>query len=329
MADNEIPDKPSRRRSDDGSDQGPKVRILAVDDDHAYLKYLAMILHRAGFDVTVAYDGMSAVDAVRNDREIEILLVDLAMPHMDGIELVQRIQQEEAGIYSIMLTANDGFETKLRALNGGCDDFLTKTMPESEIVAKLRSAARRLDLERRLHVENEELERLAYTDELTGIANRRALFRAAEEILSAGRKLSVVLFDLDDFKRINDTHGHLMGDRLLADVAGCLKRETRYGDLIARYGGDEFVLLLPDTDEEEAWRIANRLHESVAAMRWTTTQGVLRATASIGITTATDATRDVGALVAAADKRLYRAKDRRKTQAGMTPLPDVNRLEQR
>ncbi|HKO55560.1 MAG TPA: diguanylate cyclase [Thermoanaerobaculia bacterium] len=322
MADTE---KPSRRRSDDGSAQGPKVRILAVDDDHAYLRYLELILGRAGFDVAVAFDGMSAVDAIRRDPEIDILLVDLAMPLMDGIETVQKIQQEATGIYTILLTAHDGFETKLRALNSGCDDFLTKTTPESEIVAKLRSAARRLELERRLHVENEELERLAYTDELTGIANRRALFRAADEILAAGRKLSVVLFDLDDFKRVNDTYGHLMGDRILADVAGCLKKDTRYGDLIARYGGDEFVLLLPDTDEDEARRIAGRLHESVADLRWNTPSAVLRATASIGITSATDAARDIAALVAAADKRLYRAKDRRKTEAGLTPLPDLPR----
>jgi diguanylate cyclase (GGDEF)-like protein len=320
-------DKPSRRRSDDGSEQGSKVRVLAVDDDHAYLRYLELILTRAGFDVVVAFDGLSAIEIIRRDPNIDIVLIDLAMPLMDGLETVQRIQAETTGIYTILLTAHDGFETKLRALNGGCDDFLTKTTPESEIVAKLRSAARRLELERRLHVENEELERLAYTDELTGIANRRALFRAADEILAAGRHLSVVLFDLDDFKGINDTYGHLMGDRILADVAGSLKKDTRYGDLIARYGGDEFVLLLPDTDEEEARRIAGRLHESVAALRWQAPNAVLRATASIGITTANDTTRDIAALVAAADKRLYRAKDRRKTEAGMTRLPDLMRLE--
>jgi len=299
-----------------------KLHILAVDDDRAYLRYLQLILTRAGFEVTVATNGAAAIERIRNAGDVDILLVDLAMPLMDGIETVQKIHQEAQGLYTILLTAHDGTETRLRALDGGCDDFLTKTTPESEIVAKLRSAARRLELERRLHVENEELERLAYTDELTGIANRRAFFRAAEEVLAAGRTMSVVLFDLDDFKRINDTHGHPMGDRILADVAASLKANTRYGDLIARYGGDEFVLLLPDTGEEEARRIAARLYDGVAALRWTTPHAVLRASTSIGIATA-DAASDVAACVEAADKRLYRAKNRRRTENGTTPLPEV------
>jgi len=291
------------------------VHILAVDDDKAYLKYLQLILTRAGFHVSIAASGMAAIDYIRGTPDVDILLVDLAMPMMDGIETVQKIQQEAQGLYTILLTAHDGTETRLRALDSGCDDFLTKITPETEIVAKLRSAARRLEMERRLHVENEELERLAYTDELTCIANRRAFFRAAEEVLASGRTLSIVLFDLDDFKAINDTYGHLMGDRILADVAASLKANTRYGDLIARYGGDEFVLLLPDTGEEEALRIAARLHEGVAALQWTTPHAIIRASASIGITSAV-AGGDIEGCVAAADKRLYGAKRARALECG-------------
>ncbi|HEV7922765.1 MAG TPA: diguanylate cyclase [Thermoanaerobaculia bacterium] len=300
-------DKPSRRRSDDGSEQGSKVRVLAVDDDHAYLRYLELILTRAGFDVVVAFDGLSAIEIIRRDPNIDIVLIDLAMPLMDGLETVQRIQAETTGIYTILLTAHDGFETKLRALNGGCDDFLTKTTPESEIVAKLRSAARRLELERRLHVENEELERLAYTDELTGIANRRALFRAADEILAAGRHLSVVLFDLDDFKGINDTYGHLMGDRILADVAACLKQNTRIGDVIARYGGDEFVLLLPETTANGARQITDRICQQIADLRWDVAGQTITINVGTGLSTAGSGS-SISTLLAESDAKLYDAK---------------------
>jgi diguanylate cyclase (GGDEF)-like protein len=257
-----------RRRSDyDPNASHPSIRLLAVDDDAAYLRRIRLVLQRAGFEVLTANDGASALDMLLADRTIEILLIDLKMPGLDGIEVVRRIRTEALmpGLYAVLLTSSDGTDVKLRALDSGLDDFLTKSATDAEIVAKLRSAARRLEMERRLHIENVELQTLALTDELTGIANRRALFRAAESILAAGRTLSVVLFDLDRFKAINDTHGHLAGDRILADVASLFKAHTRVVDVIARYGGDEFVLLLPDTGRSEAATIAGRLRALVGA----------------------------------------------------------------
>jgi two-component system cell cycle response regulator len=320
MTDTVEDDVEGRRRSEQ---QSERVRILAVDDDRSYCNYLQLVLSRAGFDVSVAHNGPEAIERIRREQDVDLLLVDLSMPQMDGIETVRRIHEGQyvPGLYTILLTAQDGTETKLRALDSGLDDFLTKASPESEIVAKLRSAARRLEMERRLHLENEELQNLALTDELTGVANRRALFREGEQILAAGRALSVILFDLDFFKNINDTHGHLAGDRILADVAATFKEHTRYGDVIARYGGDEFVMLLPDTEIDEARQIADRLMQRIRQLRWTMHDAVVTIGASWGVAMAMSATERMTTLLSRCDTQLYRIK--RVTHAGYTPLPPL------
>lgn len=311
-------DVDGRRRSEQ---EREKVHILAVDDDRFYLNYLQLVLSRAGFEVSVAHNGPEAIERIRAEKNIDLLLVDLSMPQMDGIETVQRIHEGQyvPGLYTILLTAQDRTETKLRALDSGLDDFLTKASPEPEIVAKLRSAARRLEMERRLHLQNEELQNLALTDELTGIANRRALFREGEQILAAGRTLSAVLFDLDLFKQVNDTYGHVAGDRILADVAAALREHTRYGDIIARYGGDEFVMLLPDTEMDEARQIAERLMARIRQLRWTMNDSVVTIGASWGVAMALSARESMMTLLARCDTQLYRRK--RVTHAGYVAVP--------
>ena len=303
-----LEEQPNRRKSDYEL-RGEPLRVLAVDDDRMYLKRLRLVLTRAGFDVVTANDGPSAIDRLRQDRDISVLLIDLSMPGMDGIETVRHARDvsEFPGLYAILLTASDGTEVKLRALDSGLDDFLTKSSSDSEILAKLRSAARRLEMERRLHLENAELQTLALTDELTGIANRRALFRAADTMLSSGKTLSVALFDLDRFKQINDTYGHLMGDRILADVAACLKAHTRVDDLIARYGGDEFVLLLPDTSMGEARMIVDRIRKRIAELEWEHAGRVIRIAVGTGLSTAGSGSSIV-TLLAESDAKLYDAK---------------------
>lgn len=303
--------EPVRRKTDSGGPPEP-LRLLAVDDDRNYLRRLQIVLTRAGFDVVVENDGAAAIDRIRRESDISVLLIDLSMPGMDGIETVRHARQASAfpGLYAILLTASDGTEVKLRALDNGLDDFLTKSSPDSEILAKLRSAARRIEMERRLHLANEELQTLALTDELTGIANRRALFRAADEILAGGKIMSVALFDLDRFKQINDTHGHLVGDRILADVAACLQEHTRVGDVIARYGGDEFVLLLPETGATEARQITERIRARIAQLRWDIGGHTITVAVGTGLATAGSGS-SLGTLLAESDAKLYDAKLRR------------------
>lgn len=305
-----------RRKTDRIGEPGhDTLRILAVDDDDSYLRYLGYVLTKAGFEVDFAHDGAAAIDRIHFGSRIDMMIVDLAMPGIDGIETVRRINAESRfpGLYTILLTSKDGAETKLRALDSGLDEYLTKASSEQEIMARIRSAARRLQMERRLHVENEELQMLALTDELTHIANRRALFRAAEEMLRTGRPLTVVMFDLERFKYVNDTYGHLTGDRILADVAAAFKVRTRYCDVIGRYGGDEFLLLLPDTDVEEARHIADRLLDGIRELSWTIGDVVLTVNAQTGIASSTMTGSDLEELLRVCDAALYRGKKVRTT----------------
>lgn len=297
----------ARRSSDeDGHATVPKVRLLAVDDDPAYLKYLRLILSRGGFDIDVANDLKSAVDQARGNIDIALVLVDLAMPGHDGFAVLRQLRREvPRDLYTVLLTAHDEMDTKLRALDSGFDDFLSKQSSDSEIVAKLRSAVRRLELEQTLKLKAEQLETLAVTDDLTGIANRRGLFRAASELTAAKRQVSVAMFDLDHFKKMNDTYGHPAGDRILTDVAACLKAKTRYGDVLARYGGDEFVLLLPDTSEEQAREIAERLTAAIASLSWAFHDKMVSITASVGVC---GGNGTVAEMLSECDQKMYRSK---------------------
>jgi two-component system cell cycle response regulator len=302
-------DQRNRRRSD--ASEARKVTVLAVDDDGSYLGYLEHILKRAGYGVLTASSAAIAFD-ILHKQKVDLLLVDLQMPVMDGIEMVQKLREDEdlRGLYSILLTASGHLQTKLRALDSGLDDYLPKQSSETEILAKLRSAARRLDLERRLHLENEELQTLALTDELTGIANRRSLFRAADKMLASGRPLTAILFDLNHFKQVNDTHGHLAGDQILADVGAVCRNNTRLGDLVGRYGGDEFLMLIRDATVADARLICRRLEGEICQLRWTFHGTPVGTSACFGVAGTDDGPHgSFQEILTRCDEEMYRDKE--------------------
>ncbi len=300
-----------RRRTDqDAADTAP-LRALVVDDHEAYRDYIAALVGQFGFEVGVSSDGQEALATLTSGPPVHLLIVDCEMPRMTGLALITAVRaiDELSDVYAVMLTGREDLETKISALRVGFDDFLFKSAGEMEISAKLAAARRIVSRQQRLDETVRELYGLATRDELTGLFNRRFFFSEAERILKEGRPINLVFFDLDDFKKINDTLGHLAGDRILRDVGAIFQRRTRHQDLIARYGGDEFVMLVSGLSPEETEVLAGRMGKEISAVQWT----FGTETFSVGVTTGLSCSTylsspTVAQLLSAGDRDLYKNK---------------------
>ena len=290
---------------------GIPLRALAIDDDPDYLAYLSALLRSLGLRVQTASRGEEALSLLRGD-DYDLLLVDLRMPSLDGFETLKQVRGEKdfRGLYTVLITGDDSAETRMRALDGGFDDYVPKSTERQEMLARLRSASRVLKRQRKLKRENAALRELATTDPLTGIANRRYLFSQFRHLLSSGiRPINVALFDLDDFKIINDTHGHMIGDRVLEDIGSLFRRQTRFDDVIARYGGDEFALLVPGLSPSEALQIAERLGRQIAGLQWPVGSETLHVGVTVGlVSTAVTGDLTPEQLFTLCDENLYSKK---------------------
>ncbi|HEX7708521.1 MAG TPA: diguanylate cyclase [Thermoanaerobaculia bacterium] len=298
------------------------LRLLIVDDDPAYRAWIATLTKRLGYGVETAEDGVVGLERLLGEH-FDVVIVDQEMPRMSGLELIAGIRSESSltGLYAVMLTGHDDIETKLAALATGFDDFLSKSSQEVEIAAKLVAARRVATRQLSLDVTARELYGLANRDELTGLFNRRFFISHTQELLAQGAAaVSIILFDLDDFKTINDTYGHVAGDQILRDVGSLFHRTTRLEDVIARYGGDEFVMVIPDLEVSDIEAIAKRLSTEVRALLWQAGASAF----GIGVTTGVASSRlltapTVEQLLNAADRDLYRGKWLRK-HPGTQPL---------
>ncbi|MFL6246607.1 MAG: response regulator [Thermoanaerobaculia bacterium] len=300
---------PSERRQGGAPASAQSLRLLVVDDDPAYRAYAAAITRRLGFWVDVAVDGESALQHLAVGA-YDIVIIDQEMPRLTGAETIARIRASEElkTLYAIMLTAREDIDTRLTALDGGFDDFLTKSSPEREIVAKLVAARRLASRQRTMSVALRDLYGLATRDDLTGVFNRRFFISETERLLIEDTAVNVILMDLDGFKHVNDTYGHLAGDEVLRDVGTALQSTTRSDDVVARFGGDEFVMTVPYVDILTVERIAARVTQAIAALRWSWNPA-FRIGVSVGIASSSlleNAT--VATLVDVADRDMYKNK---------------------
>lgn len=295
----------------------PRWRILLVDDEPTQRLIMARILRRAGYEVDTASNGREALAKIEAS-DFHLMITDWEMPEMDGIALCSavRASPREGYIYTILLTARDAVEHVVTGLQSGADDYLTKPVIEPELIARLHTGQRIVTLERSLRAVNEENRRLSITDPLTGTYNRRYLMeqlpREIERGARYGRTLSVIMCDVDYFKKVNDTHGHLVGDDVLKAFAAILQRGSRACDWVARYGGEEFVVVLPETNLASAHVAAEHLRAEVAAAPLQLASGItLPITASFGVAGWRDvvpAAATVDALMARCDAGVYVSK---------------------
>ncbi|HEY6645000.1 diguanylate cyclase [Povalibacter sp.] len=244
-------------------------RILLVDDEPTQRLIVARLLKRAGYEVETAGNGVEAV-AKLESGDFQLMITDWEMPEMDGIALCRALRKSETRsyTYTILLTARDSIENVVAGLQAGADDYLTKPVIEPELIARLNTGKRIVTLERSLRTANEENRRISITDPLTGAYNRRYLMeqlpREIDRSARYGRELSVIMCDVDHFKRINDAHGHLGGDEALRWFVTRLQKHVRSADWVARYGGEEFVVVLPETNIVNAGAAAENLRKYIA-----------------------------------------------------------------
>ncbi len=311
-------------------------RILIVDDDHGQVLVVQRGLAKHGYKFSEANDGNQALSAVR-ERRPDLILMDVEMPGLGGVEVCRIIKayQGAAGfgfIPVILMTARQR-TTKIEGLELGADDFLVKPFDMMELSARVKSMLRLKILQdelveknRELDLANKELDRkrqellaLSRTDPLTGLFNRRYFEeRLAIEFARSvryGTPLSCMMLDVDYFKRLNDSYGHLFGDRVLRQMAIVTQDTLRDVDLLARYGGEEFIALLPETGPQQALRAGERVRDGIGELQFrqalsTGESTLVGCTVSVGVATYPAANiNSAEELLRAADDCLYQAKE--------------------
>jgi two-component system chemotaxis response regulator CheY len=292
----------------------PRPRVLVVDDDPLSRRILEQVLVSAGYEVESAADGQEALAKIRAHRP-DVVVTDWQMPRMDGLTLcrILKATEETRFTHVVMLSARGETEAKVTGLETGADDYLVKPIEPVELKARVKVGLRLQRALFDLAAKNEILEKLALTDALTGLANRRAFLEALDaevaRVARHGRPASLLFLDLDNFKRVNDGHGHAAGDEVLSGFSQVLKRSCRRGDLAARIGGEEFAVLLPTTGRIPAALVAERIRRATEAHPLGRTSAV-GVTVSIGVASTEELPepREAAELLRRADAALYRAK---------------------
>ena len=316
--------RPSGQPSDAGTSEAEEgvPRILVADDDPDILTMLETLLSRDGYGVVRATNGYEALDLARA-TDPDLLVLDLAMPGLDGYAVCREIRSSSLESPPVIfLTARTETQDRVSGLDAGAVDYIVKPFAAAELRARVRAALR-------TKLDGDRLRQAAATDPLTGLLNRGQLGPRVAALVAAarrtGRPLACLMIDLDYFKAVNDSYGHPTGDVVLVEVARRLEMAKRASDVLVRYGGEEFLVLLPETDLDGALSIAERIRAGIAGapVAAATESGErfeISIRASVGVSWLDDGMYDATLLVAAADDALYRAKSRGRDRVE-TPAP--------
>lgn len=303
-------------------------QVLIAEDDPMFRRILQSWLESWGYRVIVAEDGAEAWSILQQDHPPELLILDWIMPEIDGTELCRRIRERRRSPYQyiLLVTGKDDTQDVVRGLEAGADDYLTKPFDRNEFQARLRVGRRILTLQHDLINARDELQFQATHDVLTGIWNRGAvldlLHRELERAARAKTSTSVLMLDLDHFKKINDTYGHLTGDAVLREVANRITQSVRSYDLVGRYGGEEFLLVLAACGKSEIEQSADRIRLAIASTPILSGGSEIAVTASIGATVIADGGGTQEEILLTADKALYQSKnDGRNRATILSPVP--------
>lgn len=305
------------KRAAGNSSRKSSGQILVAEDDRVTLRLLERKLGEWGYEVLKAQNGRQAWEILKKP-ELRIAILDWMMPGFEGPELCRRLRQLKKPHYTylILLTSRDSVGDLIKGLEAGADDYMTKPIKLMELKARLKTARRIIELEDNLIKARRRLSRLAMTDSLTGVWNRRKFLSLLNEELNRsrrdGRFLGLLMMDVDNFKEINDRYGHPAGDAVLKQLAQLIRRNLRNYDRMARYGGDEFILLLPGSDLRGTGAVAGRLLDLIRRNKFRTGTGEAAAVSiSFGGTAVCPAPEqgiDPDSLIKTADRALYQAK---------------------
>jgi two-component system, cell cycle response regulator len=292
-------------------------KILVVDDDSDSLAIITEALSWQGYLVYKAYSGPEAIKLMAECKP-DLIILDINMPGMDGRQTLKDLRDMEKYVSVMFISGHSSPEDIVEGLDSGADDYISKPFDPRELLARVRTQLRIKDLNDQLRAANAKLTELVDTDDLTGLFNMRSLYQRLEQELDRSRRfqrpLSVVMMDMDYFKTVNDGHDHLFGSYVLSVVGHLIKQSIRNIDLGARYGGDEFLILLTETGEEGAQIFCERLRKKIEETLFENGLDKIRLTASFGFSVIdpNDRLGDLQSsalnLVKTADAALYDAK---------------------
>jgi len=299
------------------------MKVLVADDDPTSRLLLTRVLSKWGYQPVPTKDGAEALAVFLAGNAPSLAIIDWMMPKLDGTEVCRRVREIDVPLppYMILLTARGGKEDIVTGLNAGANDYVCKPFDAEELRARLEVGRRYVEMNEKLLAANRALEIQAITDFLTGTLNRGAVMRRLKEEMvrseREGTPLSVAILDIDHFKHVNDTYGHLAGDEALRAIVRRIQTVLRPYDILGRFGGEEFLLVFPAASTTDARAVCERVRASLETLDIRYQEHEFRITVSLGVASFTPGlVLDV--LLGLADASLYRAKEKGRNRVEIT-----------